>query len=139
FWFGSFLSVAEPSGLESVGWITPQAYPRVLMGLRATPKQRVENASRFSTLRCLRRKLRLVQAKAHGFLDHSHDVLARQFEQLVRVGEHEVDRLQDIDAVWRAHGLQRIEALLLRLGRQAVECFLRRGKDAAAIDAPTFW
>ncbi len=57
-------------------------------------------------------------------------------EQPAQLRQDEVHRLQDVDAVWRAHGFDHIEGLMLGLVREAIERFLRRGEDAAAVDAP---
>lgn len=81
----------------------------------------------------LGREQRRVQAQAHGLVDQCHDVFLGQLEQALEVEQDEIERLQDVDAVGRAHRLSGLKAW--RLVGEAVDGLLRRGEDAAAVDA----
>ena len=59
-----------------------------------------------------------MQAERHGLLHQAHDVLLGQLEQALEVRQDEVQRLQDVDAIGRAHRLQRVERLVLGFGGQ---------------------
>ena len=76
-----------------------------------------------------------MQAQLHGGADVGHDVFMGHIEQPLELRQNEVDRLQDVDAIRRAHGFDNIEDLVLGFVGKAVERFLWRGEDAAAIDA----
>ena len=46
--------------------------------------------------------------------DHAHDVVMGQVKQSLQVRQDKIQRLQNIDAIRRAHGFQRIEHLMFR-------------------------
>ncbi|MNJ01132.1 hypothetical protein D3C73_1606620 [compost metagenome] len=66
-----------------------------------------------------------MQTHLHRLLDHAHDVFVGQVEQALEVRQNEIQGLQDVDAVRRAHAFQRVEGLVFRLVRQAVDGLFR--------------
>ena len=77
-----------------------------------------------------------MQTQLHTALDHAHDVFLRHVEQALKLRQDEIQRLQNVDAIRRAHGFERVEGLVLGLVRQAVHTLLGRRQNAATVDAP---